>query len=50
MVAGARRDPTLSFQLARGFRVIGVVGGYLRFDPESLGKAAVIERVNPAAD
>lgn len=50
VVAGARRDPTLSFQLARGFRVIGVVDGYLRFDPESLGKAAVIERVNPAAD
>jgi len=44
---GELRDPTLSFQLARGFTVIGVVSGYLRFDPESLGWAAVIEWRNP---
>lgn len=43
VVAGLRRDPTLSFQLRRGFSVIGVVGGYLRKDPESLGYAAVID-------
>lgn len=48
VVRGTRTDPTLSFQLHRGFRVIGVVGGYLRIDPESLGFAAVIERLNPA--
>lgn len=42
-------DPTLSFQLNRGFRVIAVVSGYLQHDPESLGFAAVIEWLNPAA-
>ncbi len=46
IVAGRRRDPTLSFQLRRGFGVIGVVGGYLRHDPESQGWAAVIEWLN----
>lgn len=40
---GRHRDPTLSFQLRRGFRVLGVVSDYLRNDPESLGWAAVIE-------
>jgi GNAT superfamily N-acetyltransferase len=39
-------DPTLSFQLGHAFRVIAVVSGYLRYDPESLGWAAVIEWVN----
>ena len=42
------RDPTLSFQLHRGFHVLDVVSGYLRHDPESLGWAAVIEWINPA--
>lgn len=42
-------DPTLSFQLKRGFKVLSVVSGYLREDPESLGYAAVIEWINPAA-
>lgn len=46
VVAGELRDPTLSFQLARGFRVIGVSAGYLRFDRESQGHAAIIERLN----
>lgn len=41
-------DPTLSFQLKRGFVVIAVVSNYLRHDPESLGHAAVIEWLNPA--
>jgi GNAT superfamily N-acetyltransferase len=48
VVRGQVRDPTLSFQLARGFHVLDVVSGYLRHDPESLGWAAVIEWVNPA--
>lgn len=47
VVAGESDDPTLSFQLHRGFRVIAVVSGYLRDDPESLGWAAVIEWINP---
>lgn len=42
---GRHRDPTLSFQLRRGFKVLGVVSDYLRNDPESLGWAAVIEWV-----
>lgn len=39
-------DPTLSFQLRQGFRVLGVVANYLPNDPESLGYAAVIEWLN----
>ncbi len=42
-------DPTLSFQLNRGFHVVRVVSGYLRHDPESLGFAAIIEWQNPDA-
>ena len=49
VVAGEIGDPTLSFQLREGFSVIGVVGDYLRYDAESLGYAAVIEWINPAA-
>ena len=48
VVAGALSDPTLSFQLSRGFVVIGVARDYLRHDPESHGHAAVIEWLNPA--
>jgi hypothetical protein len=40
-------DATLSFQLKRGFKVLGVVSGYMRHDPLSLGFAAVIEFLNP---
>jgi GNAT superfamily N-acetyltransferase len=40
-------DPTLTFQLKRGFHVLAVVRDYLRNDPESLGFAAVIEWLNP---
>lgn len=43
VVRGERTDPTLSFQLARGFRVIGVARGYLDADLESRGVAAVVE-------
>lgn len=46
VVSGELVDRTLSFQLRRGFQVIGVVNNYLRHDPESLGNAAVIEWVN----
>jgi GNAT superfamily N-acetyltransferase len=46
---GELTDPTLSFQLGRGFRVLAVTSGYLRHDPESLGFAAVIEWLNPDA-
>ena len=42
-------DPTLSFQIKRGFTVLSVVSGYLREDPESQGFAAVIEWINSAA-
>jgi ribosomal protein S18 acetylase RimI-like enzyme len=44
---GELHDPTLSFQLNQGFHVLGVVSGYLRHDPESLGYAAIIEWLNP---
>lgn len=40
-------DPTLSFQLNQGFKVIDVAQNYLFNDPESLGYAAVIEWLNP---
>lgn len=43
---GELGDPTLTFQLRRGFHIIGVVANYLWNDPESLGFAAVIEWVN----
>lgn len=47
VVRRSYRDPTLSFQLNRGFHVLAVVPGYLKYDPESLGWAAVIEWLNP---
>lgn len=47
VVRGELRDPTLSFQLRHGFRVLAVVADYLRHDPDSLGYAAVIEWLNP---
>ena len=46
VVQGVLHDPTLSFQLKRGFRVLDVAPAYLRNDPESLGHAAVIEWLN----
>jgi ribosomal protein S18 acetylase RimI-like enzyme len=48
VVRGELKDPTLSFQLREGFRVIQVVSGYIVSDPESLGYAAVIEWLNAA--
>ena len=47
VVAGEFHGPTLSFQLRNSFHVLAVVSGYLRYDPESLGYAAVIEWLNP---
>jgi predicted amidohydrolase/ribosomal protein S18 acetylase RimI-like enzyme len=49
VVHGTAADPTLSFQLAQGFRVLGIVKQYLGADRESLGHAAVIEWLNPRA-
>jgi GNAT superfamily N-acetyltransferase len=49
VVSGRLTDPTLTFQLRQGFRVLAVVANYLRFDPDSLGHAAVIEWVNAEA-
>ncbi len=43
VVSGRRRDPTLSFQLHMGFRVLAVVPDYLPQDRESLGHAVVVE-------
>ena len=47
VVLGEIRDPTLTFQLHRGFNVVAVISGYLANDPESLGWAALIEKLNP---
>ena len=47
VVHGELSDPTLSFQLKQGYRVLAVTHGYLQNDPESLGYAAVIEWLNP---
>ncbi len=42
-------DPTLSFQIKQGFRVLGVVRDYLQHDPASHGHAAIIEWINHQA-
>jgi len=46
VVAGELTDPTLTFQLRQYFHPIAVVKDYLRYDPESLGYAALIEWIN----
>jgi predicted amidohydrolase/GNAT superfamily N-acetyltransferase len=46
VVNGRLKDPTLSFQLSQGFRVLGVVADYFKGDSESRGYAAVIEWLN----
>lgn len=46
VIKGGLSDPTLSFQLRRGFDVLAVVSNYLRHDPERLGYAAIIEWLN----
>lgn len=49
VIRGEIFDPTVSFQLTKGFHVLRVVSGYLRMDPESRGFAAIIEWLNPKA-
>lgn len=49
VIAGDLIDPTLSFQLHEGFRVLAVVRHHLGPDAESLGHAAIIEWVNHQA-
>ena len=46
VMRGEIGDPTLSFQLNQGFKVLAVAPGYLPGDPDSLGYAAVIEWLN----
>lgn len=46
VIHGELVDPTLTFQLNAGFRVIGVVEDYLHRDPDSMGWAAIIEWIN----
>lgn len=46
VIAREIADPTLTFQLKRGFRVLAVVQDYMPQDPKSLGYAAVIEWIN----
>jgi ribosomal protein S18 acetylase RimI-like enzyme len=43
VLKGLRKDPTLSFQLSRGFQFLGMAPGYLRTDRASRGYAAVVE-------
>lgn len=45
VIHGRLGDPTLSFQLSEGFRVVGVAHDYIR-DPDSKNCAAVIEWIN----
>ena len=47
VIRGELRDPTLSFQLRQGFRVLAVVPGYYLRDPRGLHYAALIEWLNP---
>ena len=46
VVKGELYDPTLSFQLKRGFHVLAVLPDYLHNDPESKNYAALIEWIN----
>ncbi len=46
VVRGDLTDPTLSFQLHRGFHVLAVVPGYYDRDPRSRDYAALIEWIN----
>lgn len=48
VVRGDRHDPTLSFQLDNGFRVAGVIRGYLPSDEASRGWATSLVWDNPA--
>ena len=47
VVAGDRHDPVLSFQLANGFQVHGLIPGYLGTDAASCGHATLLVWMNP---
>lgn len=47
---GRLRDPVIGFQLANGFKPIGVLANYLPFDKESAGFAAHMVWRNPYVD
>lgn len=49
VLRGALRDPTLSFHLHMGFRVVAVARDYLPEDRDSRGHAAVVEWTPPEA-
>lgn len=49
VVRGELTDPTLSFQLALGYRAVRVVAGYLPDDAPSLGHACLIDKRVAAA-
>lgn len=48
VVARRLKDPVLDFQLREGFRVRGVIPGYLPCDESSCGYATLIEWIDPA--
>lgn len=50
IVDGRIQDPTLSFQLRQGFRVLAIASDYLPRDPKSLGYAAVVEWTVPEGE
>ena len=43
-------DPTVSFQMKQGFRLLKVASGYMSGDDRSQGHAVVIEWLNPGYD
>lgn len=45
--AGKIKDPTLTFQIREGFRVVEAIADYLPGDTESLGYSVTIEWLNP---
>ncbi len=46
VIRGDRHDPTLSFQIRHGFKVLAVIPRYLTHDPRSRNYAALIEWLN----
>lgn len=46
VMSGELFDPTLSFQIKRGFRVLSIVPDYFERDRKSRGYAAIIEWIN----
>jgi ribosomal protein S18 acetylase RimI-like enzyme len=50
VATGELADPTVSFQLRNGFRIVGVSHNYFRHDPQSQEYAAIIEWTVPQDD